>query len=150
MHENLRNPIFPPPLIWLFCAILIKITPKCVAFSVPVMVIVVVILLATVLAIMGLWQFYQAKTSINPLNLDRTSMLVTTGIYRISRHPMYLSLLLLLIAWWLWWGNGGSVIVLPLFVYVINTWQIRAEEERLMRLFGQAYKDYCMRVRRWI
>ncbi|WP_425451089.1 methyltransferase family protein [Avibacterium avium] len=48
-------------------------------------------MLASLIAICSLWQFHQAKTTISPLSVEKTSQLITTGIYAFSRNPMYLS-----------------------------------------------------------
>lgn len=98
----------------------------------------------------SLWLFFRAKTTFNPMNPSNTSHLVITGLYRISRNPMYLGLLLMLIGWALYLGSVSPLLVLPLFVWLLTKMQIEPEEEILIQKFGQEYKDYQRRVRRWI
>ena len=94
--------------------------------------------------------FFRAKTTVNPMLPGKASALVTTGVYRFSRNPMYLGMLCLLTAWCLWLGNPLNLVVLVLFPLAITRFQIKPEEEVLVHLFGQEYRHYCQRVRRWI
>ena len=81
---------------------------------------------------------------------SKASSLVTDGVFRISRNPMYLGLLLLLMGWALWLGTASPWLVLPLFVIVITVAQIAPEEQALYRLFGEQYLGYKRNVSRWI
>ncbi len=98
----------------------------------------------------GLVAFVRRHTTINPLAPRKTTALVTTGVYRITRNPMYLGLALFLTAWAVWlsatWPLLGSVV----FVAYITRFQILPEERTLTALFGQPYRDYTRRVRRWL
>lgn len=95
-------------------------------------------------------RFRQAQTTVDPLNPSEASHLVTDGVYRMSRNPMYLGLTLLLIGWSLWLGSASPWVIPPLFVLVISVVQIIPEEQALGRLFGEPYADYRRRVGRWI
>ncbi len=94
--------------------------------------------------------FVAAKTTVNPLKPERASRLVTGGLYRISRNPMYLGLLLLLTGLALWFGNPLNIAVLALFVWYVTTFQIRPEEDALAEKFGAEFDAYRAKVRRWI
>ena len=94
--------------------------------------------------------FVRAKTTINPLRPERTSSLVTTGVFTWSRNPIYFADLLLLAALALWLGQAFAFALLPLFVVYLNHFQIVPEEETLLRLFGAQYDAYRSRVRRWL
>lgn len=98
----------------------------------------------------SLVKFLLSKASINPMKPEKTQVLVTTGMYRFSRNPMYLGLLLLLIGWALYVGALSAILLIPLFILVITKMQIQPEEIILEELFGQAYVDYKKKVRRWI
>ncbi len=98
----------------------------------------------------SLYLFVKSKTTFHPLKLEETSTIVTTGMYRISRNPMYLGMLLLLIGLAILLGSLSPFLILPLFVLVINHQQIRHEEAMLLDKFGQEYQEYKMKVRRWI
>lgn len=103
-----------------------------------------------VVALAGFIAFGRARTTINPLRPANTSSLVTSGIYRFTRNPMYLGLLLVLVAWAVrlssLWVFAGPVC----FVLYIRRFQIAPEEEVLAAKFGQVYSDYTARVRRWL
>lgn len=98
----------------------------------------------------GMIAFRAARTTFDPLHPGRATQLVTGGIYRRTRNPMYLGLLLDLLAWAVYLGQPAALLALPLWVWYIERFQIRPEEAALHRLFGAAYAAYCLRVRRWI
>lgn len=94
--------------------------------------------------------FRKRKTTVNPMTPEDASTLVTDGIYRFTRNPMYLGLLCLLIAIALFLGTLSGLIILPAFVWYMTEFQIKPEEDSLRGVFGPAYEDYLTRVRRWI
>ncbi|MCW9710028.1 isoprenylcysteine carboxylmethyltransferase family protein [Avibacterium sp. 21-586] len=142
--------ILPPPFVFLICAGGMYFLPPLGRFHTSIFFIFTIILLASLISIFSLWQFYQAKTTISPLAVEKTSYLITKGIYAFSRNPMYLSLWLILLSWFLWLGNGLAILGLFLFVFIMNQFQIKQEEQLLLRLFGKSYQQYCQRVRRWL
>lgn len=105
--------------------------------------------LALFMDVTALVQFVRAKTTPNPFSPSKTNELVTKGVYRFSRNPMYVGLLFWLIGWALFLGNFISFLLLPLFIWVLTVQQILPEESILEEKFGQAYLDYKKRVRRW-
>ena len=95
-------------------------------------------------------RYFRRRTTIQPNKLDQMSTLVTDGVNRYSRNPMYLAMLLLILSAGLYWGTFLVLIAAPAFVLVINKMQIEPEEEALEAIFGQEYLDYKQRVRRWM
>ena len=95
-------------------------------------------------------RFRQAKTTTNPMDPSKASQLVTGGVFRFSRNPMYLGLLLLQIGWALYLGSASVWVIPPLFVFVITAAQILPEEQALAQLFGEQYFAYRRRVARWL
>lgn len=93
-------------------------------------------------------RFIRARTSPKPW--DTPIALVACGPYRFSRNPMYLGLLLCLVGAGLALGTTTPLLILPLFVLVMNMLFIRREEAILGRIFGDEYRAYRMRVRRWL
>jgi protein-S-isoprenylcysteine O-methyltransferase Ste14 len=73
-----------------------------------------------------------------------------SGIYRISRNPMYLGFFLLLTGLAIFLSNVIAIVILPLFILYMNRFQIEPEERVLTYLFGQEFVDYKLRVRRWL
>ena len=94
--------------------------------------------------------FVQARTTVDPLEPERAAVLVTTGLYGISRNPMYLAMLLILIGGAFLLGNIASLFAPVLFVLSITVLQLKPEERALQTLFGDAYESYRRRIRRWI
>ncbi|XHP72323.1 hypothetical protein KCTC52924_00044 [Arenibacter antarcticus] len=106
-------------------------------------------LLALFIGLISLVQFYRSRTTINPSAPSKVSKLVTGGLYKYSRNPMYLALLLLLLAWGLHLGNAFNTLLAAGFVYYMNIFQIIPEEEVLFQKFTKEYQKYCVLVRRW-
>jgi protein-S-isoprenylcysteine O-methyltransferase Ste14 len=94
--------------------------------------------------------FFRARTTINPLNPDNTSAMVTGGVYRFSRNPMYLGLLLMLSGWAVSLAHPLVWLGLPLFMLSLTRLQILPEERILSEKFGAHYAAYAAAVRRWI
>jgi protein-S-isoprenylcysteine O-methyltransferase Ste14 len=100
--------------------------------------------------LLGLLAFRRRRTTVNPLAPHRTSALVTDGVYRVTRNPMYVGLLLLLTAWAVHlaslWGFAGPAVFVP----YMTRFQIRPEERVLARRFGDEFAAYAAAVRRWL
>ena len=106
--------------------------------------------LGAIVAAAGVVAFHRHKTTINPFTPERSSALVESGIYRVSRNPMYLGLLLTLVGWGIRLANGAAFLFLPLFVLYINRFQIEPEERALTATFGERFVKYQATVRRWV
>ena len=76
--------------------------------------------------------------------------LVTNGVYRYSRHPIYLGFATVLIGAWIMLGVLSAGLPVLVFIAVVDHGYIRFEEKVLVRKFGQDYDEYCRRTRRWI
>ena len=98
----------------------------------------------------GLVHFLKARTTVNPLDPAAATKLVTGGLYRFTRNPMYLGFALLLLAWGIFLANVAALLGVPAFVLYMNRFQIAPEERALEARFGAEYSRYCARVRRWI
>ncbi len=98
----------------------------------------------------GLVAFRRARTTVNPMKPGSASSLVHSGVYRVTRNPMYVGLVFLLLGWaaYLWspWVLFGPLA----FAAYINRFQIAPEERALAALFGEEYRAYQARVRRWL
>jgi protein-S-isoprenylcysteine O-methyltransferase Ste14 len=98
----------------------------------------------------GFLAFRQAKTTVNPLTPQATTAIVTSGIYRFSRNPMYLGFLVVLTGWAMYLSNLLAFAFLPLFVLYINRFQIVPEERALYAKFSHVFTAYKRSVRRWV
>lgn len=101
-------------------------------------------------AIAGVIAFRDRHTTVNPLTPSASSAIVTGGIYRVSRNPMYLGFLLVLAGWGVYLSNAGTALLLPAFVAYLTRYQIKPEERALLAKFGTEYAQYMSRVRRWL
>lgn len=102
------------------------------------------------IAVAGVINFRQARTTVDPTAPERTTSIVSSGIYKSSRNPMYLGFALCLTAWAVWLENPPAFLVLPGFVLYMNLFQIRPEERMLSKKFGDEYTRYRQSVRRWL
>lgn len=102
------------------------------------------------IALAGVVQFRRARTTVNPMTPERSSALVSGGIYRHTRNPMYVGMLLALLAFAIVLANPASLLTLPAFVVYMNRFQIMPEERELARHFGAEFQAYKSRVRRWL
>jgi len=92
--------------------------------------------------------FNRAGTPVVPF--EKSTVLLTDGWYRFTRNPMYLGMTLALLGSGVALGSVGALLPLPVFVVLIETLFIRGEEEFLEEIFGQQFRDFRARVRRWI
>jgi len=98
----------------------------------------------------GVIAFRRARTTVSPMKPETTSALVTDGVYRITRNPMYVGFLVILVAWAVFlssaWALSGPVV----FVLYITRFQIVPEEKALRAMFGESFTSYQAKVRRWL
>ncbi len=101
-------------------------------------------------ALAGVAEFRRVRTTVNPLRPERASALVTSGVYRWTRNPMYLGLALALLGWAAFLAHPLAALGVPAFVVWMSRWQIPREERALEGLFGEEFARYRTRVRRWL
>jgi protein-S-isoprenylcysteine O-methyltransferase Ste14 len=145
----------PPPLVATLCTIamygLSRIAPTWL-WILPYATALALCVATTglLVAVAGVLAFRRQRTTINPLHPEQSTALVTTGIYRHTRNPMYLGLLLVLLGFAIWLGNVLAPIMLVAFVLYLTRFQIVPEERVLREKFGEEYAGYMRRVRRWL
>ena len=110
----------------------------------------VIALVGAVFGFSAMATFLRAKTTMNPTKPTAASSLVTHGVYRVTRNPMYVSLVLYLVAWAMYLSNWLTLLVVLVFALYIDRFQIRPEERALSALYGSQYTSYKSRVRRWL
>lgn len=111
---------------------------------------VAIVLGGIAVAIAGVVEFRRAKTTVNPLTPGKTTSVVTTGVYRLTRNPMYLGMAAGLLGMALWWASLPGLLLVATFCAYITRLQIQPEERALRAHFGDAFTIYMSRVRRWI
>ena len=94
--------------------------------------------------------FKKYQTTITPLNPSNATKLITDGIYKFSRNPMYLGLLLVLVGISIILNLTGGFFFILLFILYINLFQIIPEENAMVDLFKDEFLEYKKNVRRWI
>jgi len=107
-----------------------------------------VLLLGLVLLVFAGGLFKQADTELIPFREVRA--LVTTGVYRYTRNPMYLGMALVLLGCAIVLGVATAFVVPVVFVFIIQYRFILPEEQLLRELFPEDFPRYCQQVRRWI
>ena len=100
------------------------------------------------IAVVSVRAFERAGTGIVPF--DPATALVTGGLYRYTRNPMYLGMVLLLVGVAIALGSLGAWLPIPMFVWIIQAWFIVGEERLLEQTFGESYIAYKRGVRRWL
>lgn len=144
-----------PPVIVILVALataygLAQVPIASIQFSLPDYIVGLLLITGAIIALFGVWQFRVARTTTNPLNPGKASNLVTSGIYRLTRNPMYLGMALVLVAGIIKFASLLGFITLPLFIWYMTRFQIKPEERIVAKLFGQEYLAYKQQVRRWL
>lgn len=140
----------PPPLLLLALAAIVWFLPGTassighLAFGLPIIV------LGLSLNALPKMLFRRAGTTVNPLRPEQSSSLITSGLYRCSRNPMYLGYAVALTGWVICLGQPLGLLVVGLFVGYVTRLQIMPEERQLAAMFPAEYALYSATVRRWI
>ena len=143
----------PPPLIVLVLIVSIYFSSKKIdLINIPLQLeISIFILSAGILIFVNpVLQFIKSKTTVNPIQFEEVNKLVTSGIFKYSRNPMYLGMLMIVISTSIFYLNIYSILTPLLFILWINKFQIKREEEFLIEKFGDEYLSYKKKTRRWI
>ncbi len=143
----------PPPIIAATCIIINYYSTYLISsfsFSYQVIVGVILLIIGFTLAISAIYLFRKQKTTVNPMNPEETTSLVTSGIFSYTRNPMYLGLLIIITSTAIFFGSWFGPFVLLFFVWYINTFQIIPEEKAMNNLFQKQFEEYKKNVRKWI
>ncbi|WP_420548371.1 methyltransferase family protein [Curvivirga sp.] len=146
---------FPPPLVALVFLIhlgLVAYLYPDTIFSFPYQSYIAVIigLIGLALGITASIEFRKVKTAVNPRKPELAQSLVTNGIFKYSRNPMYLGLVIIICAAVIFAGNFITLMHPILLVMYLHFFQIRPEERILLDKFGEDYLVYMTHTRRWI
>jgi protein-S-isoprenylcysteine O-methyltransferase Ste14 len=147
-----RQAVLPPTYLWI--AVILMVAFR---FLLPAKLIIpfpwdliglLPLALGIALNLIADGAFRDAKTTVKPFQESAT--LVTDGVYRFSRHPMYLGFVLILLGLAILLGSVIPFLIVPIFAIVIDRVFIVAEERMLAEKFDQAWLAYKARVRRWL
>ena len=151
----LENKI-PPPIVGLLFGLIIwaisSITEPVSIFNQRQGLVAAAILLVAgfSFAISGGISFRMAKTTVNPLKPETASSLVTSGVFKYSRNPMYVGLAIILLAWTVYLAVPLGLLAIVGFMAYIQRFQIVPEERAMLKLFGAEFEVYQSMVRRWL
>lgn len=107
-------------------------------------------LLGCLIALLGVVEFRRHRTTVHPVQVEKSTAVVRSGIYRVTRNPMYVGMCLWLLAFGFYLENWLSLVMLPVFIAYITQFQIKPEERFLLAKFGAEYQHYMDSVRRWL
>jgi len=96
----------------------------------------------------ALLEFRKARTTLDPHGSSK--QIVSSGVYRFSRNPIYLGFLLMVVGLPLTSGLYWGIIVAPFYIIMMNRLVIQHEEAYLEKKFGKTYTSYTSQVRRWL
>ena len=111
---------------------------------------IIIFLFGILILINPIFKFIKSKTTIDPIKFKKVNKLISSGIYKYSRNPMYLGLLMIVISTSIFYLNIFSISTPFLFYFWINRFQIKREEIFLTEKFGKEYSLYKAKTRRWI
>ena len=134
----------PPPIIALVMIAIIYLSSliiEPITFGYQTVISILVVVIGLAWAIPSFRLFAKYKTTISPFTPSETTALVTDGMYRYSRNPMYLGLVLLTIAATIFFGTWLGVVIVVAFIFLLNFLQILPEEEALLDIFGEEYVE---------
>jgi protein-S-isoprenylcysteine O-methyltransferase Ste14 len=145
----------PPLLVWfIFAGAMLGVTYSAPSLSFTLArssaIALALFSLGGAVTLAGVIAFSDKRTTVNPLTPSASSSIVSSGVYRVSRNPMYLGFLLALAGWALYLSNAGAALLLPAFVAYITQYQIKPDERALLAKFGSEFAQYMSRVRRWL
>lgn len=145
----------PPPLVAVLCALALwgvaAVWPMAGATgSAQLAGAAGLFLIGMAIDLAALWPFLRARTTVHPMRPERTTALVTTGLYRVSRNPMYVGQALALAGFAVWMGHPAGIAAVAAFVAYITRFQIMPEERVLAAKFPQEFAVWRASVRRWL
>ena len=143
----------PPPLLVLILVISNYFSSKkidLIIFPTQNLISFIILLTGILILITPIFKFIKSKTTIDPLKFKKVNKLITSGIYKYSRNPMYLGLLMIVMSTSIFYLNIFSITTPMLFYFWINRFQIKREEIFLTQKFGKEYLSYKNKTRRWI
>ncbi len=145
----------PPPVVALTAACAMwgvsSFAPSlAMPFQIRLAAALMIALAGVCVALAGVVSFRRVRTTVNPMQPETASSLVCSGVYGVTRNPMYLGFLCVLVAWAVFLSSAWALLGPLVFVFYMNRFQIAPEEKVLSALFGADYCAYKSRVRRWL
>ena len=147
------NNKIPPPIVTLICGLGIYLSrplfPTYNHTSIDI-ISALFLSLGIMTLIVAFLSFKKQKTTVNPLQPEKASSLVVSGVFKYSRNPMYLGLSLILLSAAIQFNFVGGILIVFMFIAFITKFQIIPEEIAMERLFGEEFIRYKEKTRKWI
>ena len=143
----------PPPLVTLVFGLGIyfsRFLSPIIEFENSLILSLISLIIGLFILISAAREFRSSKTTINPLKPEQATSLVTAGIFRFSRNPMYLGMVFILSSLAISFNIIGGVIFIALFCVYITVYQIIPEEIAMKKIFSQEFESYMKSTRRWM
>ena len=142
----------PPILVIILITSIYFSSDKLDLISIPYRTLfsIVILSIGILVIINPVVKFIKSKTTVNPVEFKNVEKLVTSGIFKYSRNPMYLGMIMIIISTTVYYLNFYSLLTPFIFYFWINRFQIKREEVFLEEKFGQEYLSYKTKTRRWI
>src|SRR5688572_6505172 len=151
-HAGVR---VPPPLIFFGLVVigplvdrLFGIAPLHIAQPLRSVMVLLLVAAGLMIVLAAIRNFARAGTRVEPW--APSSAIVSDGIYRFTRNPMYVGMALVVLGLALIIGSSASIVMVGLAMLIVDLFVIRREEAYLEAKFGDEYRDYRARVRRWL
>jgi protein-S-isoprenylcysteine O-methyltransferase Ste14 len=146
--QNLVAPVLTPLCLALML-LLSRVWPLAHVFPLPANLFgLIPLVIGMAISLSAKQQFDKLGANFHPF--EDPADLVTGGLFRYSRNPMYLGITIFLSGTWVLLGALSPLVIAGGFFLVADRWYIANEERRLRHVFGQAYEDYQARTGRWI
>jgi protein-S-isoprenylcysteine O-methyltransferase Ste14 len=152
--EDSARVTFPPPLVYLGMWLLGLLADRLGGFALPLHLpvriagVAILVTFGLLIIFAGVFRFGQAGTDTKPWKTS--SVIVSRGIYRLTRNPMYLGMAIAYLGLALGAASPSALVLFPLTIVLIHTQVIAREERYLEAKFGDKYLEYKAHVRRWL
>lgn len=141
-----------PPTLFIICSLLAIIFSFIISMHVidrPYNWIgIIFLIIGLFISKRGSDHFQKAETNIN--TFDEPDKLITSGMFKYSRNPMYLGFVIALLGISVILGTIPAIVILIMFILITDQWYIKFEEKMMIKKFGDQYVDYKKTTRRWI
>lgn len=151
--KNIMNNKIPPPIVGLLSGLGIYLSSylfPTFSFDYLIFISIIFLLIGLFVFVSAIRSFNKHETTVDPLNPEKASTLVTNGVFKYTRNPMYLGLLLVLCSISVQFSLIGGLIIIPIFVLFITKFQIIPEEKAMKSLFKKDFQLYKEKTRRWL
>jgi protein-S-isoprenylcysteine O-methyltransferase Ste14 len=152
-HNDHADVKIPPPILTVIHIGIAYVAKWAIPIPVPMPDLLrnigfALVVVGFLLGVAAFMEFRKARTTVDPHG--SVTSIISSGIYRFTRNPIYLGFVLMLIGLPLNSGTYWGIVLAPVFIHLMNRLVIEREEAYLEKKFGAVYTGYKSRVRRWL